>query len=232
VDRSEFDRFADEYSIIHARNTRISGEEPSYFHEYKIRDVAAALGAQARSGLRILDFGAGVGNSLPYLRHHLPNAMLTAADVSARSLAIAEQRFPGYAEFRVLDGEALPFAAGSFEVIFTACVFHHIPWSEHVRLLGEMHRLLSPSGRLFIFEHNPWNPLTRHAVNTCPFDENARLISAPQMRQRVFEAGFRHISVRYRLFFPHALAWLRRGEARLAALPFGAQYLVEARRTE
>jgi hypothetical protein len=82
---------------------------------------------------------------------------------------------------------------------------------------------------LCLFEHNPLNPLTRHAVNTCPFDENAVLIGAPTMRRRVHEAGFGNARVKYRIFFPHFLRTLRPLEPKLTWLPLGAQYYVVAR---
>lgn len=231
MDPAEFDQFADEYHQSHAQNIRLSGEEPGYFHEYKVADVAAALGrAGAAAPPRILDFGTGIGNSVPYLRHYFPQSALTAVDISERSLAVARERFAGAADFRQIDGVPMALPAGGFDVVFTACVFHHIPWSEHAATLKDLHRLLAPGGRLFIFEHNPWNPLTRHAVNTCPFDRNARLIPSPTLRRAVLESGFAGASVRYRVFFPRRLAWFRRWEGALAGVPLGAQYVLEARR--
>jgi hypothetical protein len=83
---------------------------------------------------------------------------------------------------------------------------------------------------LFVFEHNPLNPLTRHVVNSCEFDENAELIMAPTMRRRVREAGFGTAEVRYRIFFPHLLRALRPLEPLMTWLPLGAQYYVAARK--
>jgi hypothetical protein len=74
-----------------------------------------------------------------------------------------------------------------------------------------------------LFEHHPWNPLMRHAVNTCPFDENAVLISGPEMRRRMRDTGFKDVSVTRRLFVPGALRRLRPLEPCLAWLPLGAQ---------
>ena len=89
--------------------------------------------------------------------------------------------------FAHFDGAAIPYADGTFDVALASCVFHHIPHDEHVALLAEIRRVLAPAGRLFVFEHNPLNPLTRHAVNTCVFDEHAELVLAPTMRSRVRE---------------------------------------------
>jgi SAM-dependent methyltransferase len=113
-------------------------------------------------------------------------------------------------------------------VALASCVFHHIPETEHVALLAEIRRVLRPRGLLFVFEHNPLNPLTRRAVDTCPFDENAVLIRAPKMRGRMLDAAFADARINYRIFFPHALRALRGLEPSLTWLPLGAQYYVRA----
>lgn len=66
------------------------------------------------------------------------------------------------------------------------------------------------------------------AVNTCEFDENARLITASTMKRSCREAGFKDVRVRYRIFFPRALARLRVLEPYMVNLPLAAQYLVYA----
>jgi hypothetical protein len=87
-----------------------------------------------------------------------------------------------------------------------ACVFHLIPAEQHEGLFAEIRHVFALGGSLFIFEHNPWNPLTVRAVNTCPFDENAILISSPTLRRRVIAGGFSpdRVNVSFRIFFPHA----------------------------
>ncbi|RPI58105.1 MAG: class I SAM-dependent methyltransferase, partial [Lysobacterales bacterium] len=179
---------------------------------------------------RALDFGAGVGYSVPFFARHLPETRVTCLDVSRKSLDVGAARHGSAAEFRHFDGREIPFESGTFDVALASCVFHHIPHDEHVALLGEIRRVLNPGGRLFVFEHNPLNPLTRHAVNTCEFDEHAKLVLAPTMRRRVRDAGFATADVRYRIFFPHALRRLRPLETRLTWLPLGAQYYVAARK--
>jgi ubiquinone/menaquinone biosynthesis C-methylase UbiE len=224
MERAEFDRFADEYEAQHACNIRISGETPEFFARYKVEDVAAAVGSN--SPRRILDFGGGIGTSVPHFHRVFPSARLTCLDVSPRSVEIARQRHGDAADFELFDGTRIPHAAETFDIAYAACVFHHIDAAEHVSLLSELRRVLAPGGSLFVFEHNPLNPVTRHAVDTCPFDENAVLIAAPTMRARVQQAGFERVDLAYRIFFPGALRFLRPAEKWLTRVPLGAQYYV------
>lgn len=233
MDEAEFDKFAAEYRAMHAANIKLSGEDPEYFAEYKVVDVAAEL---ARSELgsnpqpAVLDFGAGIGYSVPFFRKHLPAARVTCLDVSRKSLDLGAAKHGQLADFKHFDGSRIPYEPGAFDVALASCVFHHIPHAEHVALLQEIRRVLKPGGLLLVFEHNPLNPLTRHAVNTCEFDEHAELILAPTMRRRARAAGFAAVDVRYRIFFPHFLRGLRGFEPLLAWLPAGAQYYVRARK--
>lgn len=229
MNEAEFDRFADEYRQMHTANIRASGESPEYFAEYKIADVAKLLPAgRYPDGPSVLDFGAGVGASVPYFRRYFPRARLTCLDVSRKSLALGASQHPSEADFVHFDGTRIPFPDGHFDLAFLACVLHHIPHGEHVGILRELHRVLRPSGTLVVFEHNPYNPLTVHAVNTCPFDENAVLLKPQELRSRVAAAGFAAPSVRFRIFFPRMLRALRRLEPAMTWIPFGAQYFVYA----
>jgi len=105
LDAAEFDKFAEEYFATHAANIRISGEDPDYFARAKIDEVGRRWAAlKATEPDAILDFGAGIGNALPFLAKQFPTASLTGLDVSEKSLAIAERRFPGVAKLVRYDG--------------------------------------------------------------------------------------------------------------------------------
>jgi len=211
MERAEFDKFADEYEALHRANLAASGEAPEYFAEYKVRDLERLLRARHPGGaaLRLLDFGAGIGASIPFLRKYLPDAQITCV---------------------AFDGARLPFGDSSFDCIFAGCVFHHVSPSAHHRLLGEFRRVLQHSGRLMIYEHNPLNPLTVRTVRACPFDDNAILLRAGILRAELERAGFENPEARYRVFFPRALRWLRPLEDALDWLPLGAQYYLTATR--
>lgn len=231
MSQAEFDRHATHYRALHEANITASGESPEYFADYKMRDLAALYGAAGLpSDGRVLDFGSGIGASVPPFRRHLPTQRLTCADVSAESLALLPNQ-PGAdgVELVQITGSSLPFPDHCFDAAYACCVFHHIPHADHSDALAELRRVLRPGGLLMIYEHNPFNPLTVRAVRTCPLDENAVLISGSEMRARCVRAGFASVKVDYRVFFPASLKALRATEDALRWLPLGAQYLVAAR---
>lgn len=230
VPPAEFDSYVDAYEDQHAASVRLSGEAPEFFAAHKAALTARLIAAARIAPARVMDFGAGRGNCVPHLQREFPEAALICLDVSARSLTHCEARAIRPIEAVAYDGSTLPFADGSFNLVFAACVFHHIPASDHIGLFREIRRTLAPQGRFVLFEHNPWNPLTCHAVRTCPFDRNAVLISAPEMRNRMRAAGFADVSLQWTMFFPSALALLRPLELRLGWLPLGAQYCIFAGR--
>lgn len=227
LQQSEFDGFADDYEAQHRANIAVTGEGPEYFARYKV-DALARLVPALPAAPAILDFGSGIGNSIPHLRAAFPDAALACADVSRRSIDLSRRRHPGPERYLLVEDDAIPADDESFDLVFTACVFHHIPHEAHEAWLRELLRVTRTGGSLVVFEHNPWNPLTVRAVDTCPFDVNARLIAAPALARRAAAAGWSRPRVRNFVFFPRALAALRRLEPALAWLPLGGQYALAA----
>jgi SAM-dependent methyltransferase len=230
---AEFDSYAHDYEALHGESVRASGFPASHFDEYKIKEVARQL---ARLGLRdraikFLNFGCGIGKSERYVRAYLPRAHVYGVDVSSKSIEAARGRNRDLenVSFAVFDGERIPFDA-EFDVAFVANVFHHVPRADHVRTLRALRGALKDGGLLFLFEHNPLNPLTRKTVRDCPFDEGAVLLEPRYARRILREAGFAGSTVNFTLFFPAALARLAPLEKYLRKLPLGAQYYFVARR--
>jgi len=231
MSRAEFDKFADKYKELHRGVLGASGENDDFFAEYKIKDVARIVQERGYpDDLSVLDFGAGIGNSVPFFLKYLPKVQLTCLDVSQKSLEIGGKKYHDAVRFLHFDGLHIPQPDNSFCLIFSACVFHHIPQELHQLLIGEIFRVLAPGGTFVTFEHNPYNPLTVKAVQACPLDDNAVLIKGNDFRKLLKKKGFVADSLRYRLFFPHLLCGFRPMEQLLTWLPLGAQYYVYAQK--
>ena len=224
---NEFDKFADNYREVHSKNLRLSGSDSECFCEYKIHGVVAGETGHLAS---LLDLGCGDGLSLYFFGRVLPKTELHGIDVSEKSVRIATARDIANAAFRVYDGQTIPFNKERFDLVFVSQVFHHISHELHVGLLEEIYRVLSPAGRLYLFEHNPLNPLTRYIVSTCVFDKDARLIRAGSLTAACRRVGFKNISRRYTLFFPRHKFFtpLLQIESKLGWLPLGFQYCIYA----
>ena len=227
--KQEFDAHAQSYKEVLDQSIGFSGEDSAYFADYKIRDLCKELtrtGIDAGSALKLMDFGCGVGTSMPHARRHFERAELLGVDVSYDSLELARSFYGELASFLPLEGNKWPVQASSLDAAYAMCVFHHVEEDTHVQILSDIRDRLKPGGMMMVYEHNPYNPLTVRVVNNCPFDENAKLIRASVMAQRCRDAGYKDVKVRFRVFFPGFLKAFRFAEGLLSWLPLGGQYYV------
>ena len=229
--KAEFDSYADTYYQEHKANVKITGEDPEYFAEYKIADLATYLAKARASCGRITDFGSGIGNSIPYFRRYFPGTALSCADVSVRSAQLAQNRYPGYETYLLIEAEKIPISDASQDLVFSACVFHHISHKDHELWLRELLRITRPGGVLAIYEHNPLNPLTVRAFNTCPLDQECPPYRSPEFTSSMFGGGMVQCEHCLPVILSPTLAYLRPLEQRLGWLCLGAQYrLIASRR--
>lgn len=226
--KAQFDRFAHDYHDLNAAAVRASGETPAYFAALKASYMSSVAPLPETGAARaILDFGCGIGGGIPHLQYCFPDARLHGVDASGESIAMARSAC-GDAQFSVIADERLPLPDATFDLALAACVFHHIAPAERLHWMRELRRVLKPGGRLFVFEHNPLNPLTRKAVRECPFDEDAILLRRGETLALLASAGFGEAKSDYIVFFPRMLAALRPLERWLSRLPIGGQYAVHA----
>ncbi len=223
-EKSEFDKFAENYRELHTQNVKgLSGADSDYFSEYKIVEIAELL-----ENASILDFGCGDGNSAFFIQNHITNYRYDGIDVSEESIKKAQSKNIKGCFFSAYDGSHIPFSDGTFDVVFAACVFHHINREKHISVLKEIYRVLKDGGKFIVFEHNPLNPLTVKTVHDCPFDEGVTLIGAGNMKRNCFTAGFKKTSfkVNYTIFMPRKGIFLKllSVEKFLRKFPFGGQY--------
>ena len=107
---------------------------------------------------------------------------------------------------------------------------HHVPPPDRARFSSELARVVRPGGIVVVFEHNPFNPLTRLAVARCDFDEDAVLLSPRRTVELLEGAGLRSVEQRYVILFPSDRRRLRALERAARRLPLAAQFYVAARR--
>jgi SAM-dependent methyltransferase len=130
----------------------------------------------------------------------------------------------------VQDGARASLGEGRFDIVTISAVLHHVPVGERPAVYGELARLLRPGGRLYVFEHNPRNPLVRHVIARTPIDANALLLDATEVRHGLGAAAPFDLSVEYLMFMPPGFPLLAGIDRLLAWLPLGAQYVVAARK--
>jgi ubiquinone/menaquinone biosynthesis C-methylase UbiE len=201
-DQNDFDRFGDKYREIHNKNIKISGADSEYFSEYKVKTVCDLELKNHNDEIRILDLGCGDGNSIKYFRSYFPNSKIYGADVSSKSIEVAKSKNISDVQLNLFDGKNIPYQANFFDIIFLAGVLHHVPENQRTPLLTEVYRTLGDGGRLYVFEHNPNNPLTRKIVKDCIFDENAILLSSKNLNGILSSIGFKSRFTRFTIFFP------------------------------
>ena len=219
----KFDGYAQEYDRLLEDSIRASGESKQYFLDYK-------LACLERLGVRfdqpLLDYGCGVGNLSRRLAERFSH--VEGYDPSPESLSVARRQAPSLTFHQEPDA----LADGKFATAVLSGVLHHVPPQERARVMSTVRRKLSPGGKVVIFEHNPWNPLTRKAVADCAFDDDAILLWPGELRRLLRESGYADVRLEYIVFFPRPLAALRPLEPRLKRLFLGAQTMTVGTRAK
>ncbi len=219
-----FDRFAENYRDIHNRHLKGTGYTSAYFAERKIREISDHIQGRNALPLKILDLGCGDGLTSLYFRRFFPKAWICGLDVSGESISISRKRNIENSEFNVYDGRNIPHEPETFDIILLAGVLHHITDDEwKLQIIKECYRVVKSSGCLFIFEHNPYNPVARKIVRDCPFDKDAKLIRSSSLMKLLNDAGFVS-SFRFIIFFPSFIYKKELVEKALWWLPLGGQY--------
>ncbi len=225
---AEFDTYGGNYDEKVNAAIGFSGLKVDFFVRAKVVYLCEALAEDLGDlrGADILDVGCGIGNYHP----HLPESLgsISAVDVSSSCIDVARARNPGVA-YQTYDGRRLPYRDASFDAAYTICVMHHVPPDNWESFTREMRRVVRPGGLTAIFEHNPFNPLTRRAVSTCEFDANAVLLPARSTRLLLRDAGFRDVRSRHILTLPAAGGLLHKVDRLFSRVPLGAQYYAVGR---
>ena len=212
---------------------------------YNVQASAAHLLPHLSPGLRVLDFGCGLGNISVGLADAVAPGEMHGVDMEesqielARSLAVAGGH--GNAIFHVGDVTELPFEDNFFDVAHCHVVLMHVPNTSAV--LAEVMRVLKPGGIIACREMVCGSSFTHpdFGVIRKAWDMFEDLLSAddghPQMgkdmKTHIIEAGFANVrmSMSFDVYstpadvaFIHGLAyqWFLSPEIMDAAIKYGA----------
>jgi SAM-dependent methyltransferase len=221
-ERVNFDDHTNHYDQLLQEQTGFFTKNDAYFAHYKVKLAKQNI---QRPVKRILEYGCGTGRNIPFLIDAFPSAVVDGSDISEASLEVARQSVPkGY----FFTEDAATQITEPYDLIFVAGVFHHIPPAERTATVETLKKRLTQNGELIIFEHNPYNPVTRKIVSNCPYDADAVLLAPHELRALLSANGFNVKSSGYCLFVPPRLTILAWLEDYLPWLPLGGQYFVYA----
>lgn len=213
-----FDEVADTYSDQLATALGVFGGESDYFARYKVELISHTL--KDFTVGTILDYGSGIGTSIPFFREFFPSAQIWATDLSSESLSRLKTEHP---EVNIIQSDGLNNQ--KFDLVFLSCVVHHMPVNLRAAEIDKVLGFVRSEGHVCVFEHNPFNPITRRIVSNCAFDEGVVLLSRRGLR-RLFSARQGPIALRsgYCLFFPPIAKRLAFIERVVRWLPLGGQH--------
>lgn len=154
-----------------------------------------------RQRLLILDFGCGAGAHAKLLSNYFPNSRVIGIDISTYAIRYAKAEHRGVT-FIVGDCQHLPFKTSTFDLIYTADVFAHIP---DLRLaIKELSRTLKVGGQAIIYaETNALSKGRRRIIEKtvedpwCKLDGHISLHSEIQLRNILEAEGLKLLKWKY-----------------------------------
>src|SRR3954470_7345750 len=103
-------------------------DDLDHYHFEKLHHLLRLVDFDAYAGKAVLEVGCGAAVDLA--RFAKGGARVTGVDVAASAIELARTNFAQQAlhgDFRVADGEQLPFADGSFDLVYAHGVVQYTP---------------------------------------------------------------------------------------------------------
>jgi SAM-dependent methyltransferase len=123
------------------------------YHFEKLHHLPRLIAFDGYRGKRVLDVGCGAGTDL--VRFARGGAIVTGVDIAVSAIELARQNFSQQglaAELREADGEHLPFADGSFDLVYAHGVVQYT--ADPAALVAECRRVLKPGGEAVFQVYN------------------------------------------------------------------------------
>ena len=232
--KNVFDQVARDYEKIHNRSLPPGVHSVDFIRQRAASVIRWICEGFAGKKFCYLDFGCGNGRMLKTLLEsdavkplvEQGRLRLFGFDTSAESINEAKSLMGDDRVCLVSDLNHVPRGV-RFDFVISCHVFHHIPPAERAATAATLADRMKPASKLVIWEHNPFNPVTRLLVKMCPFDGDARLLTLNSTKALFGQNAFRFVQRAYVNLFPPG--WLRLEglsaiEKRLQGVPVGAQY--------
>jgi SAM-dependent methyltransferase len=129
----------------HAPGSREFFADLDQYHFEKLHHLPRLVDFAAYRGKTVLDVGCGAGTDLA--RFAKGGAIVSGVDLSSSAIALARQNFAQQgltADLREADGEKLPFADDTFDLVFAHGVVQYT--ASDRALVNECRRVLKPGG--------------------------------------------------------------------------------------
>jgi SAM-dependent methyltransferase len=123
------------------------------YHFEKLHHLLRLVNFDGYKGRKVLDVGCGAGTDL--VRFARGGALVTGVDISPSAIELARKNFQqqGLAvELREADGERLPFADDTFDLVYAHGVVQYTPGDQ--ALVDECRRVLKPGGEAIFQVYN------------------------------------------------------------------------------
>ena len=123
------------------------------YHFEKLHHLLRLVDFSGYRGKRVLDVGCGAGTDLA--RFARGGALVTGVDVSKSAIELARSNFEQQkldAELLEADGEDLPFAEATFDLVYAHGVVQYTPDGQ--KLVDECRRVLKPGGEAIFQVYN------------------------------------------------------------------------------
>ena len=99
---------------------------------------------------KLVEVGCGPGSTTRWIAQSLPEAHITAVDLSWPYLKQAQKNLKNWPRINFVQGDSakLPFKDQEFDAWTGVYLFHELPLEERKKVLQEAHRILKPDGIL------------------------------------------------------------------------------------
>jgi SAM-dependent methyltransferase len=192
------ERIHDLKMTAHPVGSREFFEDLEQYRFEKLHYLPQVVDFSAYRDRRVLEVGCGIGTDL--VRFAEGGAHVTGIDLSETAIRLAERNFAlrglAPADLKVANGEAMPFADESFDLVYAHGVVQYT--ADAPRMIAECHRVLNAGGEAVFMVYNriSWLNALSKVMRVDLEHEDAPVLekySIPEFRRLLDR--FRHVRI-------------------------------------